>query len=557
VKPWQERFPDKYAVERAFWLGQGFEEARSDRGTSFKGAVSVTAKPGGEDKFEHRSFEVQIDYPAGYPYVSPAVTFLDPPVRRARHQGRDGNPCLFPPSEWSRDFPASEFHAALERWLGYYIVGEFPRELATYELPEYYGDGSLSVLIAEGTTAAIKGKQRGTFSVRQITGLQLGVLWSIDQQQVGRPLLEALAFRKQEREVLNGRWYRLDAEPPLMKGTVDLTALLKANGHEVNLGQRRNKKQLIALIFDDSALGEERLFVLEISATGPKQKYKPATGWLLLAPPAFPVSHAELFRRLEGVRDTTSLDQTKVAIFGLGAIGSHVALALAREAVGSLVLCDPDILKPGNVMRHALDLSSAGEYKALAVEEAVRRINPYGETQPELSGLFDPGNMEVHVRGAQLVIAAIGDDVTEAMLSEVLCSDEDSPPMLLVRTLHAGDAFRVALIRPGVDACFACLATYRHECAPEFIEVPADGLQDIFDDGCAAAARPGAGLTSQHAATFTADRALDVLEGRAAEVNHWLWIERGIPDGDERIALDMTLHASTFKPLSDCPVCGN
>ena len=67
-------------------------------------------------------------------HTPPFVTFIDPKIQRARHQGPDGTPCLFPPSAWTRFTRASEFHAALERWLGYHVANHFPRELAIYEL---------------------------------------------------------------------------------------------------------------------------------------------------------------------------------------------------------------------------------------------------------------------------------------------------------------------------------------------------------------------------------------------------------------------------------------
>jgi len=128
--------------------------------------------------------------------------------------------------------------------------------------------------------------------------------------------------------------------------------------------------------------------------------------------------------------------------------------------------------------------------------------------------------------------------------------------MLLVRRLHAGAAFRLALIRPGVDACLTCLADYRAEKHPDWIDVPADDLPDVFDAGCAAPARPGAGLTSQHAAIFAAARAVEILEGPGTEPNHWLWVERPIAPGDNRLSKRLTLHEAAFPPRPDCPICG-
>ena len=66
------------------------------------------------------------------------------------------------------------------------------------------------------------------------------------------------------------------------------------------------------------------------------------------------------------MRDSLELEDMRVVCFGLGAIGSPMALALAREGVGKFTLCDPDTLRPGNIIRHALDLLSVGQFKAEA-----------------------------------------------------------------------------------------------------------------------------------------------------------------------------------------------
>jgi hypothetical protein len=111
------------------------------------------------------------------------------------------------------------------------------------------------------------------------------------------------------------------------------------------------------------------------------------------------------------------------------------------------------------------------------------------------------------------------------------------------------------LVRPGVDACLSCLAAYRAEGHPDWINVPADDLPDVFDEGCATAARLGAGLTSQQAATFGAARAVGVLEGRELSGNHWLWVEQPIANADPRLATSQTLYTTQFTPRADCPLC--
>jgi hypothetical protein len=279
-------------------------------------------------------------------------------------------------------------------------------------------------------------------------------------------------------------------------------------------------------------------------------------GWRVRSPQSYIVSHEELFRRLDGVRDVARLEDRRVVCFGLGAIGSPMTLALAREGVADFMLCDPDTLRPGNIIRHALDLMSVGQFKAEAVESALARINPFLQTAAETESLTNPDMITARVRDSDLVLLAIGDDLREELIGEIITISEQPPPMILVRTLHAGDVFRVALVRPGVDACLQCLDDYQAEQHPDWIPVPTADLPDVYDEGCAAPARPGTGLTGQQAAIFAAARALEVLEGRAGENNHWVWVERPVADADPRLRSATTLYQTRFEPRAGCTVCG-
>jgi hypothetical protein len=558
VKPWHERFPSIYEYEQHFWLDKGFEQAplRAGEEIAFTGIITARVKLHGE--LQAHAFKLRIIYPPGYPYVPPRVEFLDPKIKRARHQGLDGAPCLFPPAAWTLNFPASEFYIAIERWLGCHLAGSFPRELALYELPEYLPYSAFSVTAAPEILKKMNGHDAGRFSVDELLGHDLGVIWSLNEQIIGRELLEAVAPAR-TRKVLRrvGRWYRLSEEPPPIHNTIELQQLLSRHGHQVDLRKRPQlDRHLIGLVFPDAALEEERFLILDLGVKSKKAQTEVGKGWRTRAPHTYIVSHQELFRRLQGVRDLTELEHMRVVCFGLGAIGSPMALALAREGIGEFTLCDPDTLRPGNIIRHALDLLDVGQPKAEALEAALARVNPSIDTGVETEHLTHPDVIAAKLAGANLVLLAIGDDLREELIGEIVATSPTPPPLILTRTLHAGAAFRVALIRPGIDACLRCLVDYQQERNDDWIHVPASDLDEVFDEGCASPARPGAGLTSQQAALFAAARALETLEGRAGETNHWLWIERPISNDDPRLQTPMTLHQARFQPRADCPICG-
>jgi tRNA A37 threonylcarbamoyladenosine dehydratase len=81
--------------------------------------------------------------------------------------------------------------------------------------------------------------------------------------------------------------------------------------------------------------------------------------------------------RLIGAEALAELKKARVAVFGVGGVGSYVAEALARSGVGSLTLVDFDVVAPSNINRqlHALH-STLGRFKSEVMAERLKDINP-------------------------------------------------------------------------------------------------------------------------------------------------------------------------------------
>jgi molybdopterin/thiamine biosynthesis adenylyltransferase len=563
LKTWFELDPERYAVETHFWSERGFAAHRDGDDLVFRGTVSIKVKTGPGEPWEKHRFELTVTYRDGFPYLAPEVAFIDPSIRHFRHQSAAGKPCLFPEDVWHTDRPTHEFLGAIEAWLRAYVTGTFPRELALYELPSYFKSSGLAILGPPGMDAAADGRDAGRFHLTELTGLDLAVVTQVDKADIGTAVLKSFTTRrvvKQQARV--GRWYRLDREPEPTQSVEELQAVLLDSGHGKVLLPRRESPQLTALVFDDDVFHEQRWLFLDTGIATRKATRRrkdnrplPRPAQQVLCAHYYPVSHKDLFRRLEGVRDIKMLRERIVTVFGLGAIGSHATLALAREGVGEFKLCDPDYLKPGNVVRHALDLSDAGRNKAEAVEGAVHRINPYVETKAFQTGLRAPEMMEALMAYSHLVISAIGDDKVEEQLNAVAVTSPSTPTVLYVRTLHGGDALRIFRCRPG-EACFMCLELYQEGGHPNWVTIPGSDLPPIYDEGCAGPSLVGAGLTSQLAGIFTARKGLDILTLNEGRDNHWLWLDTDIPGIEAtRTPEPGVLHADRFERHPDCPVC--
>lgn len=75
------------------------------------------------------------------------------------------------------------------------------------------------------------------------------------------------------------------------------------------------------------------------------------------------------------------LKKGKVAVAGLGGLGSNIAVMLARIGVGKLLLVDFDVVEPSNLNRQHYDVSHLGMLKTEALKRQIKKINPYIETE--------------------------------------------------------------------------------------------------------------------------------------------------------------------------------
>jgi len=81
--------------------------------------------------------------------------------------------------------------------------------------------------------------------------------------------------------------------------------------------------------------------------------------------------------RLIGDEKALSLKNKRVALFGVGGVGGHVAEALARAGVGAIDLIDHDAVSPTNLNRQLIALhSTVGQLKVEVMKARILDINP-------------------------------------------------------------------------------------------------------------------------------------------------------------------------------------
>ncbi len=78
-----------------------------------------------------------------------------------------------------------------------------------------------------------------------------------------------------------------------------------------------------------------------------------------------------------GAEIYTKLADSRVAVAGLGGLGSHIAVMLARSCVGTLHLIDFDVVDISNLNRQEYYIPHIGRPKTQCLKEKLMEINPF------------------------------------------------------------------------------------------------------------------------------------------------------------------------------------
>lgn len=121
------------------------------------------------------------------------------------------------------------------------------------------------------------------------------------------------------------------------------------------------------------------------------------------------------------------LAASRVAVIGLGGVGSAAAEAICRSGVGHLLLIDGDVVSDSNRNRQLLaTVDSVGMGKAMVCAARLNSINPACDVLPLCLRLTPDNLHEVFGWKPDCVIDAI-DTVTVKIALTVRCRDEKVP----------------------------------------------------------------------------------------------------------------------------------
>lgn len=122
---------------------------------------------------------------------------------------------------------------------------------------------------------------------------------------------------------------------------------------------------------------------------------------------------------LIGKEAIQKLERAKVAIFGIGGVGSFVVEGLTRAGLGNLVLIDPDDISIINLNRqiHATH-KTLGESKVEVMRQRILEINPSANVEIYRGNEFNNGEENIIDSSFSYVIDAVDTVTTKIKLVE-------------------------------------------------------------------------------------------------------------------------------------------
>lgn len=131
---------------------------------------------------------------------------------------------------------------------------------------------------------------------------------------------------------------------------------------------------------------------------------------------------------LIGKDNLNKLNKAKVAIFGIGGVGSYVVEALARSGVGNFVLIDNDVINISNINRQLIaTYDTIGSLKVEVAKQRILSINP-NAVVTTFSEFFMPGNNSILDQTITYIVDAI--DTITAKIELVMQSQKLNIPII-------------------------------------------------------------------------------------------------------------------------------
>lgn len=521
----------------------------------------------------------RLHWPPDFPLRPPSIwelsadqmTAVD--YRSYGHGFADLSICLFahtPEHGWKSDFSAAFALDRLRAFIEASDRSEFPRVEA---LPTEIKAVRVSVhpriaaaLRGGGRWGFAAGYRRGDDRLILITRVEKttdsGIITGIIDEELPPAWAFAMGLTMGFSHPVSCLWCRVDEEPSSVASNRE--QLLSWLFREVENPKARDflrSAPVVLLVRDDA------LWFVYLNLPEPRSAMLKRCGVSLLYARAHEedIPHKVFLRVDELLASRDDLRRARVAIVGLGSLGSTVALTLAKAGVRRFTLFDPEQLEPENIARHVGGVIDIGLLKVEAVAKAISQVNPDAEVfQIPVTLSLDPAGwaldpmrhlLEVVRDPAGVVVCTTATTDAERLVNAVAVAEKS--PAIFAAVLGRAEHGRIFRVVPGRTPCYQCVLLAQSANPFAF---PRFQAADIGVPGYHGPGIPGLGMDVDQVALVTARLTLQTLGERiaggigypTAHGDHFIWSNHG------GWAVDGPLQARVerIQRRPECPVCG-
>ena len=332
--------------------------------------------------------------------------------------------------------------------------------------------------------------------------------------------------RRQSSSQLWGMWFHvglLKTPPPRQLSEVLLRLPRpQRSGLRRALDERRTSDPLVAsggvdvILFYWERHGRTDLLVMACKGTGEQ------VGAFAMQPGP----NDEHSLMLRAGPDALILQTRRAVLFGAGALGGYTATLLAESGLKFLEIVDPEVLLPGNVVRHVAGHDRVGAPKVQAVRVVINDHAPWTEVTSFQESPRSASQIRERVGEADIIIDTTGNEALTLSLAMV-ATDIGKP-------LVSGALYRGGFVgRVQRQALPSDTPIHQRGDLTRYPPVPAgDDSEELAPPqlGCSAPVNNAPPSTVASCASLVAQAAIDVLTERFDLADEMLDVYRAIPD---------------------------
>lgn len=139
---------------------------------------------------------------------------------------------------------------------------------------------------------------------------------------------------------------------------------------------------------------------------------------------------------LIGKNGIDKLKKAKIAIFGIGGVGSFATEALARAGIGNFILIDHDVVSVSNINRQIIaNHKTVGQYKVDVMKQRILDINPEANIKTYKEFYRQNSDIKIISKELDYVVDCI-DTITSKIEIVIECQELNVP---LISSMGAGN----------------------------------------------------------------------------------------------------------------------